>query len=54
MKSVIVHFVGRSEQRDYPLVVSVEENAEDLQITLEYAAEYFDAAMMRQAMTSFK
>ncbi|CAI1711099.1 Linear gramicidin synthase subunit D [Serratia marcescens] len=47
-------FVGRNEQRDYPLVVSVEEEPDVLLIKLEYAAEYFDAAMMRQAMALLK
>lgn len=47
-------FVGRNEQRDYPLVVSVEEAPDVLLIKLEYAAEYFDAAMMRQAMALLK
>lgn len=46
--------INHREQRDYPLVVTVEEDPETLLIKLDYAAEYFDATMIQQAMVLLK
>ncbi|RKS87567.1 non-ribosomal peptide synthase protein (TIGR01720 family)/amino acid adenylation domain-containing protein [Orbus hercynius] len=49
-----INFLGAEEKQDYPLVVSVLEQEQQLNITLCYAGELFDSALIDSLLATFK